>query len=145
MSSTKNIIRNIYLYIVTLIGLVMLVIALVDLIQLGLKTWIFTLADQQDTYQSIPTTPYGIKNISTTNLQNATSTNLTIEDRQAFEQWKNDYQNWETNTKNIDQKKAQKQRDAVRDIALLIVGLGLFLSHGYVVRKDRKLELQNVN
>jgi len=144
MSSTKNIIRNIYLYVVTLIGLVMLVIALVDLIQLGLKTWVFTLADSQDIYQTMPSNPYGIKNISTTNLQNATTTNLTIEDRQAFEQWKIDYKNWEENNKNIDQKVVQKQRDAVRDIALLFVGLGLFLTHGYVVRKDRKLELQNV-
>ena len=51
----KNpIIRTIYLYLFALIGLGMLVIGMSMIINLGLKTWIFTKADMQETYYSRP-------------------------------------------------------------------------------------------
>lgn len=140
--TTRNIIRNIYLYVVTLIGLVLIIIGTVDLIQMALKTWVFTLADQQYSYNTMPIAPYGLKTTEPDKLFVNSSTALTVEDKQAFEQWKIDYKAWQEQNAKVDPKKAQKQTDAVRDISMLLVGLALFLSHGYIVRKDRKIEIE---
>ena len=42
-----SLIRTIYLYTFSLIGLVLIIIASVNMINLGLKTFIFTEADQE--------------------------------------------------------------------------------------------------
>jgi hypothetical protein len=141
MSNTKTLIRNIYLYLATFVGLVMMIVASVNLIQLGLKTWVFPLAENQYDYNALPPTPYGIKEPSKLTLQNSTTTSLTIEDRQAFEQWKQDYKIWDDQNKKIDRKAVQKQYDAVQFSSLLFVGLIIFLSHGYILRRDKKQEI----
>ena len=48
------IVRTIYLYLFALVGLGMLVIGCSMIINLGLKAWVFTQADSQDTYYSRP-------------------------------------------------------------------------------------------
>lgn len=137
MSQTKNIIRNIYLYVATLIGLIMLIFGSVDLIQIGLKTWVFPLAEEEMYYETMPPEPYFLSQPIETVDKNKT---LAPDDRQALEQWKKDYQAWKEKQEKIDFKAARRQRDIVRDIALLIVGAALFLGHGYIVRKERKQE-----
>ena len=45
-----SLIRKIYLYLFSLIGLVLVVIGCVQLVNLGLKAYVFTAADQYYTY-----------------------------------------------------------------------------------------------
>ena len=50
----KELIRTIYLYLFSLVGLVIVVIGLVNLVDLGLKAFVFTNADQPISYPAYP-------------------------------------------------------------------------------------------
>ncbi len=103
---TKNIIRNVYLYLVSAIALFMVVFAVVSLVNLGLRTWIFPKAD--DNYYSQPSKPVA----------------------EMAAQIEQDRQNAENN------KLAQRQRDLVQNISFLIVAGPLFAFHWRLIRKD---------
>ena len=139
-SPRKEVIQLIYLYIVTLVGLFMIVIPAVDIIKIGLEKWIFPLAVQDDyDYRYYPPGPYPIKE----RIVGETATEIgdlkvTEEEKLALERWKVQFEQWEEKDKNKDHVSIQMQRSMVRDISILLGGLVLFLSHGYVLRKKRK-------
>jgi hypothetical protein len=138
MSKAKPIIRNIYLYLVTLIGLIMIVIPSVDLIKIGLETWVFPLAAEDEYYNNRIPEPYGIRNKIDINSTEPTETiKLTEEEQILLEEWKTEYKAWQENEKNKDWKAIRRQQSTVRDISTLLVGLALFLSHGRIVRKEK--------
>lgn len=134
---TKNLIRTIYVYLATFIGLMMIVIPMVDMFKLGLETWVFPLASENMyEYDRIPPEPYALTKLEEGTIEKNTS--LTEDDRQALQNWKADYKSWQEKKDSIDWKKANLQRDLVRDLSTMIVGLALFLTHGYILRRDRK-------
>ena len=139
MSKAKPIIRNIYLYLVTLIGLLMVVIPCVDLIKLGLETWVFPLAAEDEYYNNRMPEPYFGKNhnFNIDSDEPITTLKLTEEEQIIFEEWKTDYKNWQETEKNRDYVAIRRQKSTVRDIATLLVGLALFISHGRIVRKEK--------
>lgn len=138
-SSKKEIITNIYLYLVTFIGLLMIVIPSVDLLKIGLQTWIFPLASEDEYgYDRKPPEPYMIKG-ETTPIDNTKVEKIELNksDLEAFNQWKVDYANWQKNQENLDVVTIRAQKDLVRDISTLVVGLALFLTHGLAIRKKK--------
>ena len=138
MSNSKIIIRNIYLYLATFVGLMMVVITTGILLRLVLQTWVFPLAaEEMYNYDKVPTTPY-IKCIDeNTNLE---TIQLTPEEKESLATWQTDYKTWKEKNDKIDWKKANLQKQAVDNFSIMFVGLILFLSHGYVLRKDKKKE-----
>ncbi len=138
MSNSKIIIRNIYLYLATFIGLMMIVITASILLRLVLQTWIFPLASE-DLYQydRIPTTPYINCINENTNLE---TVQLTSEEKESLAVWQTDYKIWKEKNDKIDWKKANLQKQAVNNFSVMFIGLVLFLSHGYVLRKEKKKE-----
>jgi hypothetical protein len=104
--------KKAFLYIFASVGLVLCVIGLVSLINLGLRTWVFTKSDYP-CYQ-----PVTIDKDS----------NLTTEQQQA--QADRDQKNCE------EQRVSAKQTSASNAIAMLIVGLPLYLYHWKVVRRE---------
>ncbi len=54
----KELIRTIYLYLFSLVGLVLVVIGLVQLVDLGLKAYVFTKADQYIRYPEYPSVKF---------------------------------------------------------------------------------------
>jgi hypothetical protein len=100
-----RIVKIIYLYIFSFIGLVLIVIASVKLVNLGLKTFIFTEIDQYYMYPSA-------KQAST--VKDSDYIEPDPEEVAAF---------------NRRQLKQQREREAADALAMLIVGTPLYLYH----------------
>ncbi|MFH1457434.1 MAG: hypothetical protein ABIF17_05025 [Patescibacteria group bacterium] len=144
----KNpIIRTIYLYLFSLVGLAMLVIGATMLINLGLKAWIFTKADEQDIYESRPAVIYlkdpDLKSVEELKLCE-NKCELTALQREQIDNWLVDYNTWQNTEKNLDPGKyvqSNRQRQASTAISLILIGLPLWLFHWFTIKKDlRKKE-----
>lgn len=134
---TKNLIRSIYIYLATFIGLMMIVIPVVDMLKLSLETWVFPLAqeDRYD-YRDKAPEPYMLEMLDEGAIEK--NTRLSEDDKAALKDWKEDYRAWQEKQERIDWKTVEMQQDLVRDISTLLVGLALFLTHGAVLRRDKK-------
>lgn len=109
-------IRTIYLYLFSLVGLVLVIIAGVRFIDMGLKAWVFTEADNYVYYDYARPIPVeGEK----------TFTEPSKEEQAAAHQ------------KQITQ---QRQRDASNSLAMIIVGLPLYLYHWRMASKRKDEE-----
>ncbi len=112
------------MYLFSLVGLVLIVIGTVRLIDLGLKTWIFTKADRVVVY---PEYPRAIKpGVDSA----ATETELTPEQQEKYKQEQLVYQEKE--------RESRRQRTAANSIALMIVGVPLFAYHWRVIQRAKE-------
>lgn len=112
-------IRKIYLYLFSLIGLVLVVIGCVQLVNLGLKAYVFTAADQYYSYPVAAPVPQVGKGISTTVPTEPTDAQMQV------------YQNEQT--------KSQRESTAADALAMIIVGVPLYLYHWRVIKKDKEI------
>lgn len=113
-------IKKVYLYVVSLISLIILVIAAIMLINLGLKTWVFPKAD--DNYYAYP----AYVNCPAMDEQ----TRKTVVECNDPDYAKKE----EERVKN--ERSAQKQRDASQAIAMILVAAPVFLYHWRLARKE---------
>ncbi len=136
-------IRTIYLYLFSLLGLVLLVIGLVRLVNLGLKVYIFTKADQEMyAYKPVPPIPTRNGELKYEDIEEMAkickdSSNVSPEYKQFLNNWLSDYQDWKNSL--IDTKErmaAQRQREAASALAFIIVGLPLYFYHWRIIRKE---------
>jgi len=111
--------RKAFLYIFASLGLVLSVIGMVSLINLGLRTYVFTKSDYP-CYNSRPVLTESDKTAGMTQEQM---------DRQADQ----DAKNCE------DQSTSDKQRSAANAIAMLVVGLPLYGYHWNTIRRDKEV------
>lgn len=139
------IIRTIYLYLFALIGLGMFVVGLSMLINIGLKTWVFTKADSQDSYYSRPAPIYIAEDLGVKTVQElqicSDECELTGEQKQLVADWLEDYEEWQNNEKNRDPNALvirNRQRQASTGISLILVGLPLWIFHWFTIKKDIK-------
>lgn len=128
-SGSREIIRNIYLYLVSLIALVMMVFAIASLINLALVTWIFPKADSSYIY--VGPKPIATPEVKTPD-DKRTPEQIVADAASAQKQWEDEKKNAE------EQRVAQKYRDLVQNISFLIVASPLFFYHWSVIRKDRQ-------
>lgn len=129
----KNTIRQIYFYAATLIFLIMSVIAAISLLNLGLKTYVFTKADMAYGQQCDDTGSmyYAPKPMPAETIPAVKEP--TAEEKAASKAL------CEKNL--VDQKSAEHQRDLVQWISMLIVAGPLFWLHFKWVQKERETEL----
>lgn len=126
--------RKVYLYIFSMLGLVLIVIGAVGLINLGLQLTLFR-SSLENRYSYTPPEPYFLKNVELSEEK----VELTEEQKIVLKQWEMDYKNWQEN---------QKKRGYLpyvseslsRNIALLIVGLPLYMYHWNLIKKDEQKE-----
>ena len=117
-------VKTIYFYLVSFVALMMVVFSLADVINMALKTWVFTKADFYGYYPEpacdpgILKTEMAIKPLSTEEC-----------DKRRVDWEKREEEN----------RVSQRQRDAVRDISMIIVGLPLFAVHWWMIRKKEKI------
>lgn len=110
-------IRLIYLYLFSLVGLVVTVIGGVRLVDLGLKVWVFKGADKYEIYtQPITASPAGEKIIVDTAQQQL------MQDRETIK---------------------QRQRDLSGALAMIAVGLPLYLYHWKTIQKENREKKNN--
>jgi len=120
-STTKDrilILKNLYLYLVSFVTLMMIIISSYSLIDLGLKTWVFTEADNYYDYQKPVITEDG------------TEQNLTKEEIAN--------QQTEVEARDKQSRKAQTQRDLSQYIAMLVVATPVFITHLMMIRKKEE-------
>lgn len=133
----KNTIRQIYFYAATLIFLIMSTVATISLLNLGLKTYVFTKADQaygmkcdetgMTYYEPRPVMPPDAAK------DGSAAPSLTAEEKA---QRKADCEKGLA-----DQKSAERQRDLVQWLSMLLVAGPLFWIHFKWVQKERETEL----
>lgn len=123
-SNKIAIIKNIYFYLVSFVALMMVVFSVADLVNLALKTWVFTKADGY----------YVARITDCSDIPQPTdpaSRQMTEEECVAAQ---------EANRQREEENQiAQKQRNAVRDISFVVVGIPLFIVHWRAVRKKNNV------
>ena len=119
-------IKSIYFYLVSFVALMMVVFSTADIINIALKTWVFTQADK-DMY-AYPVMPC---EVSPPKVKAAATSSESVP-----------AECQKQNELNIKQQEAgrsaQKQRDVVRDISMIVVGIPLFLIHWRIVRSKEE-------
>ncbi len=130
MGSKGRIIKSLYFYLVSFVALMMIVWSVANMINIALKTWVFTKADDimyggRMNCQTLPapvsdpkaTTPVPTKE-------------QTIADCEK--------QNAEAEKQQQENRIAQRQMDIVRDISMIVVGIPLFWVHWRIVRNKEE-------
>lgn len=141
-----SLIRTIYLYIFTLLGLALLVVGGVILLDLGLKAFVFKKADV-DSFSQPPRTIslYPGKTIEEEDFISAVEKceekcELTEEQKEQIDNWLADYKFWKEQQSKISYTTQRRHRQASQALALLIIGLPLYLFHWGVIKKEIKKE-----
>ena len=138
----RNIIRQIYLYAVSIISLFLLVFAAGQLVDLGLKTWVLTKADtaynqkcddQGNVYYGAPPAPIAVPGDKPFA---PPSPQPTAEEKAAAKAA------CEQNI--VDQRSAAQQNQLVSALSMLIVALPVFIFHFRLVQKERADEKEEV-
>jgi len=120
-ASKSVFIRKIYLYLFALLGLVLMVIALVRLVDLGLRMYVFRGADEAVIWpESGPIRVPGEKPGEERQLTDEEKAKWKEEQRLAQEK---------ENTR-------QRQRTASNAVAMLIVGVPLYLYHWRLIKRE---------
>jgi hypothetical protein len=143
------IIRTIYLYLFALVGLGMLVIGSAMLINLGLKAWVFTKADEQDIYMSQPAPLYLDKAPNDAKALQVCSDKclLTAMEKEQINNWLIDYETWQAQEKNRnpnDWTVRNRQRQGATAISLILIGLPLWLFHWATIKRDLRDKKEEV-
>ncbi len=144
MNKKTGTIRTIYLYLFSLVGLTLIVIGSVRFVDMGLKAFVFTKADDEARLNEIQPpirNLYGIAaEKSDGTLSPAETVSLTEEQRASIGQWIEDYNRWLERRDEIDVVVARRHRDASTNLALILIGFPLYLYHWRLVRRDSWLK-----
>lgn len=135
-----NWIRGVYLYLFALLGLVLITIGSVQLVGLGLRTFILTEADAEMRMHYAPEPPLRISRDPIERLPADTTLDTATLDaatRRALQSWAEEYERSAEVRATIDPVRSRRQRDAAGAIALLLVGLPLYMYHWRIIRRER--------
>ncbi|MBU2566792.1 hypothetical protein KKG46_04515 [Patescibacteria group bacterium] len=121
--SKSQIIKTVYFYLVSLIALMMVVFSTADIVNLGLKTWVFPKADLNE-YREQPCSYMMVKDPSMT------------EPDEVYQQRIAECENNQISEEEL--RAIRNQKDAVRDLSFLFVGIPLFLYHWIIIRREQK-------
>jgi len=126
--------RTLYLYLAALIGLFLVTIGGVRLVDLGLRTWVFTEADRMESvhmYQ--PPIPQALERVRAAS---GDETQFSPEERAAIRQWLSEYEEWQRRTAGADPVVARRQSSAASSLAMILIGLPLYLYHWGTIRRE---------
>ena len=114
--SMKFSIRLLYLYLFSFVGLLITVIGMIQLVNLGLKVYVFQGADQYNYYDTRPVKPDG------------TQEEMTTEEQMKYEEKMNKQQEEET--------QRQRKREAANAIAMIVIGVPLYIYHWATIKRE---------
>ena len=127
-------IRAAYLYLLAFIGIILVLIGGSGFVSMGLKTFIFTQADdEQRMYREMPPKPYGVSPAERIDGESR----AIFRDSSMKEQWEEDYEEWRNRRKSIDPVTARRHREAASNLSFILVGLPLYLYHWRLIRRDQ--------
>ena len=135
MAKRHGLVRTIYLYLFTLVGLALLISGTVKFIDMGLKAFIFTKAEEPEAIQY----RYYSAPISLEKLEGyENSEALEEEEIATLKTFLKNYKEWEERESKIDYLASKRQREASNNLAMIFVGLPLYLYHWRLIRKELK-------
>ncbi len=131
-----SLVRTIYLYLFAIIGLVLLTIGSVNFVNMGLKAFIFTKAEEQEkiNYERPPEVPYLVGNIEDIKEREE----ISAEEKVLISQWLEDYKVWQERDQEISYVTTRRHQDASRNLALILIGLPLYLYHWGIIKRETK-------
>lgn len=133
--SRYPLIRTIYLYLFALLGLVLITIGTVRFVNMGLKIFVFTQAEQdQYTRYKEPPMPYGLSPFE----KAKTDESLSEGERAQVKAYLEEYKQWKEQRDKVDYRLVQRHQDASMNIALILVGLPLYLYHWRIIQRETK-------
>jgi len=128
-----GIIRTIYLYLFSLLGLIFIAIGSIRLLDMALRTFVFREADALERYEPPPVPTLGrLERVD----EVAARAELSEEDKAALRRSIQEYRRWEERRAQIDPVRARRQRDASSSLAMILVGLPLYLYHWRIIRRE---------
>ncbi len=134
---TKHtLVRTIYLYIFSLLGLVLLIIGGVRLANMGLKAFVFTQADEQlridferpPFYQTELLQKIGDGELS----------QISVEEKTQIKSMIQSYEAWLERSDAVDPLTSRRHKDASISLAMMLIGLPLYLGHWRMTKKEAK-------
>lgn len=137
-------IRTIYLYLFTLVGLALLIVGGVRFVDMGLKAFVFTKAEQEQRilYQTLPCPSLSLEKIAKVGDEKIEKKEgeitLSQEEKTRIDQWITDYNDWKERGARIDPVTARRHKDASMNLALILVGLPLYLYHWRIIKRETK-------
>lgn len=132
-------VRTIYLYLFSLVGLVLLIIGAVRFIDMALKAFIFTKADEEQRLAyKMPSSSIPLEKVQSLAADQQGAIKLTPDEKTAIVQWLADYNSWKEQQDKLDPINSQRQRDASSNLAMILVGLPLYLVHWSLIKKDAR-------
>jgi hypothetical protein len=140
MAKKHSLVRTIYLYLFTIIGLSLVVIGTVRFLDMGLKAFVFTGADeperiQQRYYQGYM--PSAVEKIATPEEVDEVE-GLTDAEKASLKDFIRSYETWQEDRGKIDYVSSRRQQDASVNLSMLLVGLPLYLYHWRIIRRETK-------
>lgn len=136
----NQVVRSLYFYLAALVTLGIVVGSLIFLVNVGLKSWVFTDADP--VLQRIgppPSLYFQAKTPTTDQLILACDNNcvITTDQKTAIADWQTNYTNWlDTKSK----PNSQRASDLAAALSFLIVALPFFIIHFRIVQRDARNE-----
>jgi len=129
-------IRTIYLYAFALLGLVLLTISGIRFLDMGLKAFVFTKADEQMKIDYMrPPTLYSLEKLESLEVGEET---LSKDEKIQIQEMIQSYQEWEEQSKKVDPIASRRHRDASSSLAMFLIGLPLYLYHWNVIKRETK-------
>ena len=141
----NSLVRTIYLYLFALLGLVLSTIGSVRFLDMGLKAFIFTKAEEEQRLynKQPPFSPVPIERIAKTKTQGEKiepkdEIKLSAEEKTQIDQWITEYNNWQETRSKIDPITSRRHRDASLNLAMILIGLPLYLYHWGIIKRETK-------
>jgi hypothetical protein len=127
------------LYLFALLGLALTTIGSVRFVDMGLKAFVFTKADErQRITETMPSyAPIAIDRIEKS-VEDSKDAVLTTEEIVLLKNWLRDYKQWQDQSAKIDPITAERHRNASMNLALILIGLPLWVFHWRIIRRETK-------
>ncbi|MDA2936004.1 hypothetical protein MYX06_02195 [Patescibacteria group bacterium AH-259-L05] len=133
---SHSLVRTIYLYVFALLGLVLLTIGSVRFVDMGLRTFVFTLADGERRLEyKRPPIYYPVERLEKVQ---AGEEGLSEQEKGEIRRMIGNYKQWEEQRQDIDPITSRRHRNASTNLALILIGLPLYLYHWGVIKKEAK-------
>lgn len=140
-------VRTLYLYLFALLGLVFTAIGGIRLLDMALRATIFRSADALERYEMPPLPTIGRRPGDFDVI--ASKAELTPEEKQLLRDGIEEYKRWKERRDRIDPVTARRQREASSSLAMILVGLPLYLYHWRTIRREaearRRLAAERMN
>ncbi len=132
----NSLIRTVYLYLFSIIGLALVAIGGVMFADMGLKTFLFTKAEDPERI-SQEYNYYGAVPVALERMEEfQEGAELTDKEKAAVKSWYQDYKRWQEARREVDYLASRRHRDASRNLSFIIIGLPLYLYHWRIIKRE---------